>query len=264
VDDVSSSRRIRALITNDDGIDSPGLWALAAAVRDAGLDVTVAAPHVDASGVGSSVLAVRDEGAVRVHPRELPGLPGVPAFAVEGHPAFIVHSAARGWIDPEPDIVVSGINVGANVGRSVLHSGTVGAAMTATLHGWSALAVSLDCGLRPETDPHWDTATALVGDVLDALLSRDRGTVFSLNVPDVAPDRLGELREARLSAFGQVQVRVEHRNGATHGTLHASVTDDEREYEPDSDIALLALGHPTLTQLESINHVPGVLAGVRS
>jgi len=264
VDDVSSSRRLHALITNDDGIDSPGLWALAAAVRDAGLDVTVAAPHVDASGVGASVIAVRDNGSVRVHPRELPGLADVPAYAVEGHPAFIVHSAARGWIDPEPDIVVSGINVGANVGRSVLHSGTVGAALTATLHGWSALAVSLDSGLRPEVDPHWETAAALVTDVLDALLARDRGTVFSLNVPDVAPDRLGELREARLSAFGQVQVRVEHRDGTSHGTLHASVVDAEREFEPDSDIALLAQGHPTLTQLESINHVPGVLAAVRS
>lgn len=259
MDRVASSRRLRALITNDDGIDSPGLWALAAATRDAGLDVVVAAPHTDASGVGASVISVRDNGAVAVHPRELPGLAGVPAFAVEGHPAFIVHAAGRGWFDPKPDVVVSGINLGANVGRSILHSGTVGAALTATLHGWSGLAVSLDCGLRPETEPHWATATALVPEVLDQLLARERGTVFSLNVPDVDVDELGELREARLSTFGQVQVQVVHRTGETHGTLHSSIADVEVEREPDSDVALLAAGHPTLTQVSSVSEVPGVL-----
>ena len=76
---MASSRRLRALITNDDGIDSPGLWTLAAGARDAGLDVVVAAPHVDASGVGASLQAVREDGRIRLHPRELPDLAGVPA-----------------------------------------------------------------------------------------------------------------------------------------------------------------------------------------
>jgi 5'-nucleotidase len=103
----------RALITNDDGIDSPGLWALAVAARDAGLEVVVAAPHRDSSGVGTSVLSVQDDGRTEVHARELPGLSGVEAWAVEGHPAYIVHVAGRGWLDPAPDVVLSGINVGA-------------------------------------------------------------------------------------------------------------------------------------------------------
>lgn len=259
---VASSRRLRALITNDDGIDSPGLWALAAATRDAGFDVVVAAPHTDSSGVGASVISVRDSGGVRVHPRELPGLGDVPAYAVEGHPAFIVHAAGRGWIDPAPDVVVSGINLGANVGRSVIHSGTVGAALTASLHGWSALAVSLDCGLRPEHEPHWDAATALLPEVLDLLLGEDRGAVFSLNAPDLDPGALGPLREARLSTFGQVQVQVVHREGEPHGTLHSSVTAAREELEPGSDVALLADGYPTLTRLRSVAEVPGVLDAV--
>ena len=139
----------RALITNDEGIESPGLWALAVAARDAGLEVVVAAPHRDSSGVGTSVLSVQDGGRTEVHARELPGLSGVEAWAVEGHPAYIVHAAGRGWLDPAPDVVLSGINVGANVGHAVLHSGTVGAALTAARHGWRGLAVSLEAAWPP-------------------------------------------------------------------------------------------------------------------
>ncbi|NMH93740.1 5'/3'-nucleotidase SurE [Pseudonocardia bannensis] len=249
---------MRALITNDDGIDSPGLWALAAAARDAGLDVVVAAPHTDASGVGASVLSVREGNRTAVHPRELPGLPGIPAFAVEGHPAFIVHAAGRGWLDPVPDVVLSGINLGSNVGRAVLHSGTVGAALTAGLHDWYGLAVSLDTGLRVPEDPHWEAPAQLLPTVLDLLLAEAPGTVFSMNVPDRPVDELGELREARLARFGAVQVRVVHRDGEPNGTLHTSVIEPEAEPDPDSDVALLAQGHPTLTELRPVREEPGV------
>ncbi|GEL26435.1 5'/3'-nucleotidase SurE [Pseudonocardia sulfidoxydans NBRC 16205] len=259
---MASSRRLRALITNDDGIDSPGLWALAAAVRDAGLEVVVAAPHVDSSGVAASVLSVRDDDGVRVHPRTVPGLDDVPAFAVEGHPAYIVYAAGRGWLDPAPDVVVSGINLGANVGRSVLHSGTVGAALTASLQGWYGLAVSLDTGWVPPEAPHWEAATALVPQVLDLLLARDPGTVLSLNTPDVDAGALRELREAELAEFGNAQVVVEHREGDAHGTLVSSLRDMTEEPAADSDIALLAAGHPTLTELRPVTGVPGVLGRV--
>jgi 5'-nucleotidase len=255
---VASSRRLRALITNDDGIDSPGLWALAAGARDAGFDVIVAAPHVDASGVGGSVLAVREDGRVRLHPRELPGLEGIAAFGVEGHPAFIVHSAARGWLDPAPDVVLSGVNLGSNVGRAVLHSGTVGAALTAGIHGWRALAVSLDTGWDPPERPHWDAVRHVLPAVLDVLLGADEGTVLNLNVPDRAPGELAELREARLAAFGAVQVRIDQRSGVDGHGLHMSLGESTPP-EPGTDTALLAEGHPTLTRLETISARPGVL-----
>lgn len=255
---MASSRRLRALITNDDGIDSPGLWALAAAARDAGFDVVVAAPHVDASGVGASVLAVRENRRVRLHPRELPGLDGVPAYGVEGHPAFIVHSAARGWLDPAPDVVLSGVNLGSNVGRAVLHSGTVGAALTAGIHGWRAVAVSLDTGWDPPGHPHWDAARHVLPDVLDILLGEDEGTVLNLNVPDRAPGELAELREARLADFGSVQVLIDERADDDGPGLHMSLG-AATPPEPGTDTALLVEGHPTLTRLESISALPGVL-----
>lgn len=256
---MTTSRRLRALITNDDGIDSPGLWALAAGARDAGFEVIVAAPHVDASGVGGSVLSVRDGNRTRLHPREIDALPGIPAFAVEGHPAFIVHAAGRGWLDPVPDVVLSGINLGSNVGRAVLHSGTVGAALTASLHGWRGLAVSLDTGRRPPEHPHWEAALHVLPGVLDILLAAPEGTVLSLNVPDLAPAEIRELREARLAAFGAVQIRVDQRGGEAGEGLHGSVVEMSTPPEPGTDIALLAQGHPTLTELVSISGRPGAL-----
>lgn len=261
---MATSRRLRALITNDDGIDSPGLWTLAAGARDAGFDVVVAAPHVDASGVGGSVLSVRDGNRTRLHRRELADLPGVPAYAVEGHPAFIVHAAGRGWLDPAPDVVLSGINLGANVGHAVLHSGTVGAALTASMHGWRGLAVSLDTGWQPPEHPHWESVLHVLPGVLDVLLAHREGTVLSLNVPDLPPAELGELREARLATFGEVQIRVDQRSSDDGDALHAAFAELSTPPEAGTDTALLAAGHPTITELISISERPGVLSGLGS
>jgi 5'-nucleotidase len=187
-----------------------------------------------------------------VHPRENPD--GIAAWAAEGHPAWIVHAAFRGWFDPVPDVVLSGINVGANVGRMVVHSGTVGAALTASLYGCRALAVSLDTGWQPPEQPHWEAVQHVLPEVLDLLLTGPEGTVLSLNVPDRPIAELGELREATLVALGAVQVRMEERDGA----LQATFGDIDRP-EPDSDVALLARGHPTITGLASVAAVPDVL-----
>lgn len=260
---MASSRRLRALITNDDGIDSPGLWALAEGASRAGFDVVVAAPHVDASGVGGSVLAVRGpDGHVRLHAREIEQLPGIPAFAVEGHPAFIVLQAARGWLDPAPDVVLSGINLGANTGRSVLHSGTVGAALTAGIQGLRALAVSLDTTWVPPENPHWDAVLAVLPGVLDQLLAAAPATVLSLNVPDLPADELGPLREATLASFGSVEVRVDEQVSEGSPVLVSHIEKMSAEAEPGTDRALLSAGHPTLTRLANIAAEPGLLSEV--
>ncbi len=262
---MASSRRLRALITNDDGLDSPGLHTLAALARDAGFEVVVAAPHEDASGVSASVKAVRaGDGAVRLQRQPIPSLPDVEAYAVEAHPAFIVHAAGRGWLDPHPDIVLSGVNFGANVGRAVLHSGTVGAALAASLHGWRALAVSLDSGWEIPERPHWDAVAHVLPQILDVLLAADEGTVLSVNVPDRPAAELGALREARLSAFGMATITVRHHDEVDASVLRATAEALVGEPEPESDVALLAAGHPTVTRLTSVAAHPGVLqvAGV--
>ena len=208
MDGVSSSRRLRALITNDDGIDSPGLHALAALALDAGFDVVVAAPHEDASGVGASVKAVRENGGVRLHRWEIPTLPGVEAYAVEGPPAFIVHASGRGWLDPEPDIVLSGVNFGANVGtlRAALGHGRRRAHREPARLARPGRLARLRVG--DPRHPHWDAVAHVLPGVLDVLLAADEGTALSLNVPHRPAAALGELREAKLSRFGMATINV--------------------------------------------------------
>jgi 5'-nucleotidase len=156
-------------------------------------------------------------------------------------------------------VVLSGINLGANTGRAVLHSGTVGAALTASLHGWRGLAVSLDSGLVPPHRPRWETVCHVLPEVFDVLLAAAEGTVLSLNVPDRPVPELRELREARLGSHGEVQVRVSQRNGADGATLHADFETPATPPEPGTDTALLRDGHPTITELISVSGRAGVL-----
>ena len=130
---------VRILVTNDDGIDSPGLHALAAAAADFGT-VMIAAPAVESSGTSAGLTAARDDRRVAVEERD-------GGLAVAAHPGLIALIACHGGFGPAPDVVLSGVNRGANVGRAVLHSGTVGAALTASVNGARALAVSLDVQL---------------------------------------------------------------------------------------------------------------------
>lgn len=246
----------RVLVTNDDGIDSPGLHALAAAARGAGLEVVVAAPSEQSSGASAALTAVRREGRTVVARRELPGLDGVEAWAVDAQPGHIVVAALNGWLDPAPDLVLSGINHGANVGRAVLHSGTVGAALTAGISDTSALAVSLDVALHPHGDRHWDAAAGVLPPVLELLRDAPTGTVLSLNVPDRPAGELGALRHARLARGGSVQARVDD---VRDGDLHLGEVEVGDEPEEGTDSALLLAGHPTLTALRSVEADDGDL-----
>ncbi len=246
----------RALVTNDDGFDSPGLRALAEAARDAGLEVIVAAPAEQSSGASAALSAVRKQGRTVVERRELPGLDGVEAWAFQAQPGHIVVAALNGWLAPRPDLVLSGINHGANVGHAVLHSGTVGAALTAKISHTSALAVSLDVALHPTGEQNWHTAAGLLAPVLELLLDAPEATVLSLNVPDRPAAEVGRIRYARLARGGTVQARVDDVSGSDLRLGEVEVTD---EPEPGTDSALLAAGHPTLTALRSVEADDGEL-----
>jgi 5'-nucleotidase len=237
-----------ALVTNDDGIDAPGLHALAAAAQAAGLDVIVAAPVEQASGASAALTAVRHDGRTVVEPRRIPGI-DITAWAVHAQPGHIVAAGLNGWFDPRPDVVLSGINHGANVGRAILHSGTVGAALTAKISDTRALAVSLDVALHPTGERHWATAAGLVAPVLELLLAAPEGTVLSLNVPDRPAPEVGPLRYARLARGGAVQTRVEEVRDGGVRLAEVEVADGPDE---GTDSALLDAGHPTVTELRSV------------
>src|SRR5690606_25094716 len=115
--------------------------------------------------------------------------------------------------------------------------------------------------------PHWEAAVSLLPTVLEALVAAPPGTVFSLNVPDRPVSELKELREARLAEFGSVHLRVDHRVTDDGDAMYSTVQTVEEPPEPGTDTALLAEGHPTLTELVPVAARPGALdrlAGTRS
>src|SRR5438270_5150746 len=173
---------LRVLVTNDDGIVAPGLSALAAAVVAMGHDVVVAAPATDHSGASSAIGPMGGPDGVEVTPVELDAIPDVPAFAVDAPPALIVIIGRLGAFGHPPDVVVSGINPGPNTGRSTLHSGTVGAALTAANMGLSGLAVSVGAG----ESIHYDTAAAGAASASGWVAASPPKPVLNVNLPHPA------------------------------------------------------------------------------
>jgi 5'-nucleotidase len=235
---------VRVLVTNDDGIDSPGLHALAAAVVDAGYDVVVAAPLDDRSGASAAIGPAAAGEGIRLEPRQLRDLPGVPAYGLEAPPALIVLMAGLGGLGEQPDVVASGINPGGNTGRAVLHSGTVGAALTAATYGGSGLAVSLAAGEQA----HWDTAAAFAGPALEWLTSSPPGRVLNVNVPDRPLADVKGVRWGRLARFGTVRAAVV----TTGDRIDVEFRANDDALDPDSDVALVAAGYVAVTTLGTI------------
>ena len=138
---MSKEKEFQILLTNDDGINSPGLWAAAEALSDLGY-VTVAAPREQSSGMGRSMPPTSD-GIISEQNLIVHGVEWT-IYAVGGTPAQTVQHAILEIMPLEPDIVVAGINYGTNIGTGITVSGTVGAAMEGASHDILALAVSLE------------------------------------------------------------------------------------------------------------------------
>ncbi|MBY6365768.1 5'/3'-nucleotidase SurE [Rhodococcoides corynebacterioides] len=257
---------MRALITNDDGVSSRGIAVLTRVAVEAGLDVVVAAPHEERSGASAALSGLEDGGRLRSTRTVVDDL-DVDAFAVHASPALIAFVASRGAFGPRPDVVLSGINHGPNTGSAVLHSGTVGAALTAVTHGIPGLAVSL-AGVDasslaavssrtgdPSADPgaarpaatSWDTAADVTARALRWFLDHlDPDRVINVNVPAVPPSDLRGIRAARLATFGAVQAEIGDRDDE-----FVTVRFDEihTETDDDSDASLVEHGWATVTAL---------------
>lgn len=188
-------KQLQILVTNDDGVDSLGLHELARSMVEFG-QVTVVAPDSEYSGAAASIGSIYDDDR-EVHRATIAGIDAV--WTVSGPPALCVMYAHLGAFDFQPDLVVSGINPGANVGRSVYYSGTLGAAITARNYGIPGVAVSqaVDSGavegqawgeIVAQLD--WRTAASVAQRVVEALLPETQnnhspGTapVVNINVP---------------------------------------------------------------------------------
>ncbi len=189
------------MITNDDGIDSVGLHLLANALVGLG-EVFVAAPDQEYSGAGAAVgplHLIRPE----VHRVTVPSLdPSIgEVWSISGPPALCVMFARLEAFGPAPDLVVSGINPGANVGRSVYHSGTVGAALTARNGGIHGIAISQDVafgsfdgqGLEEMlAQQQWSSAATVARAVVEGLIADlpSSAVALNVNVPNCGIDEM--------------------------------------------------------------------------
>jgi len=235
----------RALVVNDDGVTAPGIRHLAEVAYDAGLDIVVAAPLRESSGSSAALTASQVDGRIVVERQSLDGLDGIAVYGVDAAPAFIALIASRGAFGPPPAVLLSGVNRGLNTGHAVLHSGTVGAAMTGRVNDCRALAVSLDVG----EEMHWDTARAVAKDAIGWLLALDAPLVLNVNVPNVPLTGLRGVQQGELARFGAVQTTIAE---VGEGFVRLCVADEQAHAEPGSDAALVAAGYASVTALRPL------------
>jgi 5'/3'-nucleotidase len=175
---------MRILITNDDGIYSPGILSLAEVAAKFG-DVRIVAPDVERSSAGHSITALRPLSYKRTP------IDGFQAYRVDGTPADCVALGAYNW--EKVDIVLSGINLGSNLGNAMWHSGTVAAAKQATLLGLRGAALSVPATVD---EPDFEILKPSVSEVLDILLKDKDLTLVNVNFPEMKPKGLRWTRQS--------------------------------------------------------------------
>lgn len=228
---------MRILLSNDDGYLAPGIRVLAAAMRDLG-EVTVVAPDRNRSGASHS-LTLSHPIHVRDH--------GERIWSVEGTPTDCVNIALSGLLDTRPDMVVSGINDGPNMGDDVLYSGTVAAAIEGRSLGEPAIAVSM-AAHRPQ---HFQSAAAIVVDLLSHLreVPLPSDTILNINVPDLPLADIQGLRATRLGSRhpSEGAISMESPRGDTLYWIGAAGAVSDAG--PDTDFGATDAGFVSVTPL---------------
>ena len=238
------------LLTNDDGIYAPGLAALHRELRGLG-EVHVVAPESEQSAVGHAISLMTP---LRVKQVALDG--GLRGWAVSGTPADCVKIALAELLPEPPELVVSGINLGPNVGINVLYSGTVSAATEAAILGVRGLAVSLNT----YKDPDWAGAASLTRELIAGL--RDLPgwapeVCLNINLPALPQERIRGVRVTRQDTGPLVerfQRRVDPRE---HVYYWLAEINERRDLEPDTDYGALAAGYVSITPIHhDLTHYP--------
>jgi 5'-nucleotidase len=224
---------MRILITNDDGVQAEGIQALAAYLNKQH-DVFVVAPERERSATGHGITMHKPLRVTEVKMRYCEKT----ALAVSGTPADCVKLAVEELMEKPPDVIVSGINCGANMGTDILYSGTVSAAIEGTLNGFKSMAVSLD---TENSFPDFSSAVKFSAKLIEIYFQNKMpaDTLLNVNIPDVPWEEVKGVQITSLSTRKYVD-SVERRQdprGRPYFWLAGHI--DDQGCQPDSDAAAL-------------------------
>ncbi len=234
--------RMRILLTNDDGIYAKGIEVLHRALS-AIHEVIVVAPETERSAVGHAITFLNP---LRVKPVHRNGI--FFGYAVDGYPADCVKLALAELIKPAPDIVVSGINLGSNLGVNVIYSGTVSAATEASVLGIPSVAVSIDAFEKPR----FDSAARVMLDLLPLVEEHGLpdGVSLNVNVPNIPPEELRGMRvtrQGKLKYMERYDRRVDPRN---HEYYWLCSSNPVTEADPEADFEAVARNCASVTPIQ--------------
>lgn len=235
---------MKILLSNDDGYRAVGLQHLARALEEIA-DITVVAPERNRSGASNSLTL---DAPLRVYPYDRN------SFYVNGTPTDCVHLAISGLLEHEQDMVVSGINDGANLGDDVLYSGTVAAAMEGRFLGLPALAVSLVTTeeAAPETR-HFATAARVAAELVLRLqrLPLSRATILNVNVPDIPYESVKGMQVTRLGFRHRSDEVVRAKDPRGHEIFWVGPAGKGQDAGPGTDFHAVANHYVSITPLQT-------------
>ncbi|HJR12667.1 MAG TPA: 5'/3'-nucleotidase SurE [Rhodanobacteraceae bacterium] len=254
---------MRVLLSNDDGVDAPGIHVLAERLVELG-EVTVVAPDRDRSGASNSLTLDQPVRVVRLDDGR---------YRVAGTPTDCVHLALSGLLDDEPDIVVSGINNSANLGDDVIYSGTVSAAMEGRFLGLPAIAVSL-AGPGEHHDGsghHFDSAARAVSLLMRRLLvdPLPADTILNVNVPDRVWNEIEGFEVTRLGSRHRGSPCIAQRDPRGRTVWWIGAAGDADDAGPGTDFDAVRRGfvsvtpiHVDLTRFQALEKVSNWIGGL--
>lgn len=242
---------MRFIIANDDGVEAVGIKTIANALKRAGHDVTVVAPFANRSGFSHS-LSVRKNMGFK---NGLSGYAeGVKVYALDGTPADCVKFAVHHFGEDSFDVVLSGINNGANLSYDTMYSGTVGAAMEGGIQGMTSVALSV--GLADKAT-HFQTAAEVFIGVLPQILEHDRSNVvWNVNVPDVSEEEIKGIRFTRLGRINYDETYTAVDMEKEGGYILKGRLKEEQISDLSTDVGAFFKGYVSITPLavDRTNH----------
>jgi 5'-nucleotidase len=231
---------MRVLVSNDDGVDAPGIKTLAKGLREAGHDVLVVAPDRDRSGASNSLTL---DAPIRVMQLD------ETTWKVYGTPTDCVHVAITGMLQIEPDIVVSGINNTANLGDDVIYSGTVAAAMEGRFLGLPAVAMSL---VTVDHDGrHYETAARAAVEIIARLRTDPlpADTILNVNVPDLPWHGIRGFETSRLGHRHRAEPSMPQQDPRGRQWWWIGAAGPEADAGPGTDFNAVRSGHIAITPI---------------